>query len=100
MRVMKDLIRELFSFGLGAALYSKDQIEKIIDELVQKGEVGAKEAEQMVENIIEKGESSKKEFDDLIKSRVSQILKELNVVSREEYEQLQKRVEELEKKLQ
>lgn len=97
---MKDLFRDLFSLSLGAALYSKEQVEKIVDELVKKGEIGAKEAEQMVEKFIEKGESSKKELDDLVKARVKQIMKELDLVTMEEYNELKKRVEELEKKLQ
>jgi polyhydroxyalkanoate synthesis regulator phasin len=95
---MKSLLDQIFSLGIGAAVVSKEQIEKAVNELVAKGEVSRKESKDMIDHLVEKGETAKKDLDDMVKSKVQQTLKELNLVTMEEFQELKNRVAKLEGK--
>ncbi|MFB6468499.1 phasin family protein [Cytobacillus sp. Hz8] len=95
---MKNLFDQIISLGIGAAVASKEQIEKIVDELVAKGELNKNESKEMIEKLIEKGETAKKDLDDLVKTKVQQALKEWDLVTMEEYHELEKRIAALEEK--
>lgn len=94
---MRNLFSQFLSLSLGAAVASKEQVEKVANELVAKGEISKNEAKEMIENLVKKGESTRKDMDELVKSKVQQALKELDLVTMEEYRQLEKRIEQLEK---
>lgn len=96
---MKNPLDQLFSLSLGAVVYSKEQIEKVVNELVKKGEISRKESKEVIDSIVEKGEATKKKIDDIIQTRIQQALKGLDLVTMSEYRELQHRVMELEKKL-
>lgn len=92
-----ELLKQMFSLGLGAAVATKEQIEKTVENLVKKGEVSKEESKALINQLVEKGEQAKKELDDLVKVRVQQALSELNIVTKEELQALEKRIEALEK---
>jgi len=94
-----DLFKQFFTLGLGAAVITKEQIEKTVDTLVKKGEVNANESKELVNQWIQKGEQAKTELDDIIKTRVNQVLSSLDIVTKEEYRELERRIEALEMKL-
>ncbi|WP_075980006.1 phasin family protein [Bacillus massilinigeriensis] len=95
---MKNIFDQMISLGLGAAVASKEQIEKFVNDLVAKGELSKTESKEMVDRFIEKGEAAKKDLDEIVKTKVQQALKELNLVTIEELKELEKRIELLEKK--
>ena len=57
---MKDTIDRLFAFGFGLAIASKEQAEKFVDELVEKGKVAKEESSSAVEELIKKGKNIRK----------------------------------------
>lgn len=95
---MKNILDQMISLGLGAAVASKEQIEKFVNELVAKGELSKNESKEMIDSLIEKGETAKKDLDDIVKSKVQQALKEFNLVTMDQFLELEKRLETLEKK--
>jgi polyhydroxyalkanoate synthesis regulator phasin len=95
---MMNLIKQVFSLGLGAAITTKEQIEKTVDSLVKKGEVSKDESKELIKQWVEKGEQTKQELDEIIKTRVNQTLTSLKLVTKEEVRELERRIQLLENK--
>ena len=96
---MKDVIDRLFALGIGIAATSKEQIEKLVDDLVEKGKVAKSESAEVIEELIRKGKETQEKWDASIKDKVQETTKEMNLVTREEFEELKRQVEELKEKL-
>lgn len=95
---MKDLINKGLAFGLGLAVVSKEQIEKLVDELVKKGEVSAAESKELIRELFEKGEVEKKEMNARIHEQLEKFLKDINIPTKADLERLEQRVQDLENK--
>lgn len=93
---MKELISKGFSLGLGLAAASKEQVEKLVDELVKKGEMTKSESSAFVNELLEKGDKLRAEIDEMIELRTKQLLKSLHVATKEEMEELRARIVQLE----
>lgn len=93
-----DLLKQVFSLGLGAAVATKEQIEKTVDSLVKKGEVSKAESKELINQWMEKGEQAKQDLDEMINTRVNQALSNLNLVTKDEFNELERRIRLLETK--
>lgn len=96
---MKNLVDRLFTLGIGIAALSKEQAEKIAEELTQKGKMASDEASAFIDELIKKGTESREQWEAVIKEKIEQVLRESNIVTKQEFEALEKRVNELERKL-
>lgn len=95
---MKDIVSKGLAFGLGLAVVSKEQIEKVVEELVKKGEVSAAESKDLVRDLVAKGEAEKKEVNVWLGEQLEKLLKELNIPTKADVERLEQRIQELESK--
>lgn len=93
---MKDLIKKGLAMGLGFAVVSKEQIEKVVDELVKKGELSVNESKDLVSELIQKGEEQHQEINTKLRDQVQKILNELNIPSKVDIDRLEKRIVQLE----
>lgn len=96
---MRDLIDRLFALGMGIAATSKEQADKIIDELVDKGNMAKSEASDIIDELVKKGKEAQDKWQATVEDRVNEVLRDSNLVTRQEFEDLKKRVEALEAKL-
>ena len=96
--VNMDLIKNIFSLGIGAAAATKEQIEKTVDTLVKKGDISKEESKDLIKQWVEKGEQAQKQIDDSVKVKVNQALNGLNLATREEVQALERRIATLEQK--
>ncbi|MGI6143641.1 MAG: phasin family protein [bacterium] len=97
---MRDVLAKMLSLGLGIVAVSKEQVEKVVDELVKKGEMAPAEARRMVDEMLERGREEKERLGEVIRNQIRKSLTELDLVSREELLTLQQRVQYLEERLQ
>ncbi|MDY7223240.1 phasin family protein, partial [Halalkalibacterium halodurans] len=93
---MRETVRKGVALGFGLAAASKEQAEKIIDELVKKGELSQQESKDFLSELLRRGEESKKELDEKIQSKLKEMLSGLNVATKEEVQALEKRLAQLE----
>jgi polyhydroxyalkanoate synthesis regulator phasin len=93
---MKDLIKKGLALGLGLAVVSKEQIEKLVDELVKKGEVSKAESKDLIQELFEKGETERKQINVRFREQFAQLLKDLNIPTKAELERLEQRIQALE----
>ncbi|MBT2669621.1 hypothetical protein J7E95_02280 [Streptomyces sp. ISL-14] len=92
-----DLLKNVFSLGLGAAAATKEQIEKTVDSLVKKGDISKEDSKVLIKQWVEKGEQAQKQLDDSVKAKVNQALNGLNLATKEEVQELERRIVILEK---
>ncbi|MDQ0258028.1 polyhydroxyalkanoate synthesis regulator phasin [Evansella vedderi] len=96
---MSDLLKKGFLLGLGAAVASKEKVEKYFQELVSKGKLTPQEAQDLFDSLVKKGEETGERWSLRSKERVRTLFDDLDLVSKQEFAQLKERVEELEKKV-
>ena len=96
--MIRDLVNKTFSLGIGAAVTSKEQIEKLVDDLVKKGEVSRAESKSMVDDLMKKGDDARAEFEQQINVKVKERLAEMNLATKEDIERLENRIALLEAK--
>lgn len=94
---MKELLKKGLSLGLGFAVVSKEQIEKVIDELVKKGDISATESKDLLKELIQKGEEQQDEINTKLREQVRKILSELKIPTKADIERLENRLTQLEK---
>lgn len=95
---MKEQIEKVFSLGLGIVTAGKEQIEKTVEELVKKGEVAKSESQGLIEELTKKGEETRSKIEQMVKDRVQAILADMQVVTKQDLERIEQRLDALENK--
>lgn len=93
---MTNMIKKGLTLGLGLVVTTKEQAEKIVDELVKRGELKQEESKEFIEEILEKGKGTKIELEQIINKKTTELLGELNVATKKDIERLEKRIVRLE----
>ncbi|WP_026105021.1 phasin family protein [Halalkalibacterium ligniniphilum] len=96
---MKDTVKKGLALGLGLAVTSKEQAEKIVDELVKKGELSKHESKDFMRELMNKGEETQNKIDESIQIKLKQLLGELNLATKDDIQALEQRLNQLEKQL-
>ncbi len=94
-----DIFEKAISLGFGALLITKENVEEIINDMVKKGEIKKDEAKAQAKEIFNKVLSSKKEIEAKIEEVVENVLHKLDIPTRKELLQMEKKLEELIKRL-
>jgi polyhydroxyalkanoate synthesis regulator phasin len=93
---MLDLIHKIVYTGIGLAAMTEQKAQEIVNELVKQGEVSSEEGKTLTKELMEKARHHKEELKKTISEEVKKVCDRFKWVSRDDYEALQKRVEELE----
>ncbi|KGA97133.1 ATP synthase subunit B [Alkalihalobacillus alcalophilus ATCC 27647 = CGMCC 1.3604] len=96
---MRDAIKKGMALGFGLAAASKEQAEKVFDELVKKGELTKQESKEFMETVMEKGGEKQELFDKKLQEQLKKVLSEWNVATKDEVERLEQRITQLELQL-
>lgn len=93
---MTNMIKKGLALGLGLVVTTKEQAEKMVDELVKKGELSREESKEFVEEVFQKGKETQKELDQMINQKMKELLGELNLATKEDIQRLEQRIVQLE----
>ena len=96
---MKDLMSKAFALGLGLAQSTKEQAEKLAQELTTRGEMSKSDSIEFINGLIERGQETRAGIENTIRDRVKQLASDMNLASREEVERLEERIARLEASL-
>nr|WP_207907624.1 polyhydroxyalkanoate synthesis regulator [Effusibacillus lacus] len=91
-----DLIKKGLALGIGLAVTSKEQVEKVVDEMVKKGEMSQEESKEVISRLIQRGEEEQRELKRMMREEIKQILAELNIATKEDINRLDRRIQNLE----
>ncbi len=96
---MLDIIKKSIYLGLGAATATKETVETLVDELIEKGQLSREKKTGAVQEILDKIEKEEKEISDRIKSAVEKVVAEIGLPTQKNIQELRDRLDTLEKKL-
>ena len=93
--IMKELLKNVVYAGVGAAFLTRDKIEELRGELVNKGKLSKDEGKEFVEELLKKSEAAKDQLDLWLTRQVEERVKQLNLATSDEVADLRRKIEEL-----
>ncbi len=96
---MSNLVKKTILTGLGLVSLTKEKAEKLVEELIEEGEVSESEGSKFIKELLEKTENNKKTIEKQVEKTVHGVLKKLNVPTRKDIVELNSKIEKLDKKL-
>jgi polyhydroxyalkanoate synthesis regulator phasin len=98
-RSLRAAAEELFLAGVGVVALTKDRTEELVDELAGRGKVSRDEARDLVEEIVGRWRGEAMRVSERAGSTFSGLFKELGLVTRSDYDDLELRLAQLEHRL-
>jgi polyhydroxyalkanoate synthesis regulator phasin len=98
-RSLRATAEELFLAGVGAVALTKDRTEELVDELVGRGKVSRDEARDIVDEVVRRWRGDASRAGERASATFSGLFRELGLVTRREYEELELRLAQLEHRL-
>jgi len=95
---MLDLMKRTYLLGLGLASLTRERVETLVDELVKKGEIAEKDRPHLIQDLLERAREEQKKMSSSVRDTVQRVIGELGVPTRDKFEELIRRVEELERR--
>ncbi len=92
---MIDLIKKAMFTGIGVATLTKEKVEEVSRDFVEKGKLSEIEGRKLVEELISHSEASKKDLELLVEENVKAVLKKMNIATSSEIEELKNDLKEL-----
>ena len=96
---MIDLIKKTMFTGIGVASLTKDKIEEIAQEFVDRGKLSEQEGEKIIEEMMTKTEESKEELRNQIDQMIETTLGKMQLARASDIEDLQKEISSLKTKI-
>ncbi len=96
---MIDLIKKTMLAGVGATVVTKEKVECLLHDYVEKGKLSTADAKNLADRIIADGRQEYEQARQDLGQRFQELLKKANLATREEVDALEKRVAALESKL-
>jgi polyhydroxyalkanoate synthesis regulator phasin len=97
---MKELLKNIIYTGVGAAFLTRDKLDEIRKELVERGNLTKEEGKEFVEDLIKKSDNTRDQLEKWLNRQVEERVKSLNLATADEVNELRRKVEELEAALQ
>jgi polyhydroxyalkanoate synthesis regulator phasin len=98
-RSLRATAEELFLAGVGAAALTKERTEELVDELAGRGKLSRDEARTIVDDVVGRWRSEALKVGERASATFAGLYRELGLVTRREYEELELRLAQLEHRL-
>ena len=92
---MKEMLKNVMYASIGAAFLTKEKIEELKSDLIEKGKMSQEEGKQFVDDLLHKSEKAKDQLELWINKLVEERIKQLNLATKDEIAELQRKIEEL-----
>lgn len=96
---MLEVFEKAVMTAIGAAAITQKKAEELVAEMRDKYKVSEEEGKHFVDRLQEIASGSREKVQDMAEQEVAKVVDRLGLVSREEYDRLVKRVQELESRL-
>jgi polyhydroxyalkanoate synthesis regulator phasin len=93
---IRDLIERTFLIGVGAAAFTKDRVQELVEEFVKRGELSGDEGREMVDKLVTRSREEARSAARKADSSLQGALRDFGVATRREVEDLDLRVRQLE----
>lgn len=99
---MLDELKKIFLVGIGSAAYTYEKAAELVDELVEKGKLTIDEGKELSQelraNLMDKTKEATEKYKPLTKEDMKELLSGMNLATKDEIEELKKRLDKLENK--
>jgi polyhydroxyalkanoate synthesis regulator phasin len=92
---MKEMLKNILYAGIGAAFLTKEKIEELKSELIEKGKMSQEEGKQFVDELLRKSEKAKDQLELWINKRVEDRVDQFNLATKDEVAESRRKIEEL-----
>jgi polyhydroxyalkanoate synthesis regulator phasin len=96
---MLETIKKSLLAGLGAAVVTKEKIEKVTRKLAEEGKITTEEAETLSRDLIESGSRQWEDMQERVSNTVKKALEGLDMCTKQDFTALAGRVVALEKRI-
>jgi polyhydroxyalkanoate synthesis regulator phasin len=96
---LRELLAEALFAGVGAAALTKDRVDDLVDELTARGQMTRDEARDVVDDVTGRWRGDALRMSERASTSLTGVLRELGLVTRREWEELELRLSQLEHRL-
>ncbi|MEN8199047.1 MAG: phasin family protein [Thermodesulfobacteriota bacterium] len=96
---MIELVKKTLLTGVGVAVLSKEKIEELARELIEKGKMSEEEGKTFVDDLLKRSEESRETLQKQIEEKVRAVLEKMDLAQKSEIEALRHEIEELRKQV-
>jgi polyhydroxyalkanoate synthesis regulator phasin len=98
-RSLRDLAEETLLAGVGAVVLTKERMDELVEELSSKGRLTRDDARELVDDMVGRWRGDAVRFGERASSTLGGVFREVGLVTRREYEELELRLAQLEHRL-
>jgi polyhydroxyalkanoate synthesis regulator phasin len=99
VKSLRDFAEEALLAGVGLAALTKERTDELVDEISGRGKVSRDEARELVDEVVGRWRSEATRMGERASSTLSGAFRELGLVTRREYDELELRLAQLEHRL-
>lgn len=92
---MKELLQKMLALGWGVMAITKETADRLVDELVNKGQMGREEARALVNQLSERSKKERQELQQTMRQEMAGLLSELNLPSSDDIARLEEKIDRL-----
>ena len=96
---MKDLFQKAWLFGVGLVDFTKEKVDAMVQEMVQRGEITQQESPEAVKELLAKAQDAQQAMVAKVKELTRNAINEIDVAKASELKALEARVAALEEAL-
>ena len=96
---LRDLAEETVLAGVGAVVLTKERVDELVDELTRKGKLTREDARELVDDMVGRWRGDALRLGERASSTLGGVFREVGLVTRREYEELELRLAQLEHRL-
>lgn len=91
--------RKVILAGIGAVALAQEEVEKFINQLIERGEIAEKDGKKLIQEVMDKRKRGAEKAEDEVNKRVEAVLDRMSVPSKADIEALSEKIAELSKKV-
>lgn len=96
---VRELLEELLFAGVGAAALTKERVDELVSELASRGQMTRDEAREAVDDVTGRWRGDAVRMSERASTSLAAVLRELGLVTRREWEELELRLSQLEHRI-
>jgi polyhydroxyalkanoate synthesis regulator phasin len=87
-----DIIKKALLTGIGLALRTKDELEELAKDYVNKGDLSENEGKKFLDDLTKRYDDAKEKLDEKIETSVKKILDKADIATKEEVNELKSEI--------
>jgi polyhydroxyalkanoate synthesis regulator phasin len=95
----RGLLDEVFFAGVGAVALTKERVDELVEALVERGQLTREEAREVVDDVTDRWRGDAARLGERASVGLAAVMRELGLVTRREWEELELRLSQVEHRL-